>query len=125
MTYRGFLMQETSWVWTFDPQNGTLRSGISSGEINFIENKILIYMLFSWDDVVADAKENEEIAYNTRMISHPVIEKYIRNVNFRSTVRKELGESKFNSNYKGLALDLCLRIIFQIAILGCKKPPMN
>ncbi|GAA4948026.1 hypothetical protein GCM10023314_21670 [Algibacter agarivorans] len=118
-------MQETSWVWTFDPQNGTLRSGISSGEINFIENKILIYMLFSWDDVVADAKENEEIAYNTRMISQPVIEKYIRNVNFRSTVRKELGESKFNSNYKGLALDLCLRIIFQIAILGCKKPPMN
>lgn len=103
--YMGDLMQKTSWVWTFDPQNGALRSGISSGEINFIENEKLTNLLFGWNDVVADANENEEIAYNTRMVSQPVIEKYIRNVNFRNSVRKELGESKFNSDYKGLVLD--------------------
>lgn len=103
--YMGYLMQKTSWVWTFDPQNGALRSGISSGEINFIENKILINKLFSWDDVVADARENEKIAYNTRLVSQPVIEKYIRNVNFRNSVKKELGDSKFDSDYKGLVLD--------------------
>ena len=101
----GYLMQKTSWVWTFYPQNGALRSGFSSGEINFIENKKLTNLLFGWNDVVADANENEEIAYNTRMVSQPVIEKYIRNVNFRNSVRKELGESKFNSDYKGLVLD--------------------
>lgn len=103
--YMGYLMQKTSWVWTFDPQNGALRSGISSGEINYIENKKLTNMLFGWADVVSDAKENEEIAYNTRMVSQPVIEKYVRNVNFRNSVRKELGDSKFNSDYKGLVLD--------------------
>ena len=37
--------------------------------------------------------------------SKPVIEKYIRNVNYRSTERKELGKSKFPSDYKGLVLD--------------------
>ncbi|MFX0556153.1 hypothetical protein ACOCEA_05115 [Maribacter sp. CXY002] len=62
-------------------------------------------MLFGWDDVVANAKENQEISYNTRMVSQPVIEKYIRNVNFRGTVRKELGQSKINSDYQGLVLD--------------------
>ena len=28
------LLQNTSWNWTYDPQNGALRSGISSGDIN-------------------------------------------------------------------------------------------
>jgi hypothetical protein len=103
--YMRNLLQNTSWNWTFDPQNGALKSGISSGKINLIENENLTSMLFSWEDVVADAKENELRALNTRMESKTVIEKYVRNVNYRSSDRKELGKSKFSSDYKGLLLD--------------------
>ncbi|MEL4456455.1 hypothetical protein [Lutimonas vermicola] len=41
------LLQNTSWNWTFGPQNGALQSGKASGEINLIENATLTNMLFS------------------------------------------------------------------------------
>ncbi|MFC3880063.1 DUF6090 family protein [Algoriphagus namhaensis] len=99
------LLQNTSWTWTFDPQNGALQSGISSGEINLISDEILTNMLFSWKDLVADAREDELRALNTRMEAKSVIEKHVRNVDYRSTDRTELGSSKFTSDYMGLMLD--------------------
>ena len=103
--YMAQLLQNTSWNWTYDPQNGALRSGISSGDINLIKNEHLINALFGWRDVVVDAKENEERSLTTRLEAKSVIEKHVRNVDYRSTDRKELGQSKFKSDYKGLILD--------------------
>ena len=103
--YMRLLLQSTSWNWTFDPENGALQSGKSSGEMNFIENESLTNLLYRYSDVVADAQENEETALNTRLEADRVIERHIRNVDYRSTDRKELGQSKFNSDYKGLVLD--------------------
>ena len=103
--YMRLLLQNTSWNWTFDPQNGALESGKASGEINFIENEDLTNLLFSWRDVVADAQENEERALNTRLNGDKVLAKHIRNVDYRSTDRIVLGPSKFNSDYRGLVLD--------------------
>ena len=103
--YMRLLLQNTSWNWTFDPQNGALQSGKSSGEMNFIENETLKNLLYSYSDMVADAQENEQRALYTRLEADRVIERHIRNVDYRSTDRKELGQSKFTSDYKGLVLD--------------------
>ncbi len=98
------LLQNTSWIWTFDPLNGALRSGISSGDINLIKSEELKNLLFNWQDVVADAKENEIRALDLRLNS-PVITKHVRNTAYRSTDRTELGASKFNSDFIGLIND--------------------
>jgi hypothetical protein len=103
--YMRILLQNTSWNWTFDPQIGALQSGKSSGDLNFIEDKTLTNLLYSYSDMVADAQENEDRALSTRLEADRVIEKHVRNVDYRSTDRKELGESKFNSDYIGLVLD--------------------
>jgi hypothetical protein len=103
--YMRNLLQNTSWTWTFDPQNGALQSGISSGEINLIINEDLTNMLFSWKDLVADAREDELRSLDTRLAAKPVIEKYVRNVDYRSTDRTEMGKSKFSSDYRGLVQD--------------------
>ena len=103
--YMDQLIQNTSWSWTFDPQNGALRSGISSGDINYIKNDSLLNCLFSWQDVVLDAKENELWAYDARKNAQELLEKYIRYVEYRSTDRKEFHGSKFPSDYKGLLND--------------------
>ena len=98
------LLQNTSWIWTFDPLNGALRSGISSGDINLINNIRLKNLLFTWQDVVADAKENEDRALNIRINSTAILQ-HVRNVDYRSTERTEFGKSKFHSDYQGLIND--------------------
>lgn len=103
--YMALLLQNTSWNWTYDPQNGALRSGISSGDINLITNEKLINALFGWRDVVADAKENEDRSLFTRLEAKTVIEKHVRNVDYRSKDRTELGQSKFKSDYEALLRD--------------------
>ena len=45
------------YTWSFNPINGALRSGISSGEIHLINNDRLLELLFSWEDVVKDSEE--------------------------------------------------------------------
>jgi len=98
------LLQNTSWIWTFDPLNGALRSGISSGDINLIKNNRLKNLLFTWQDVVADAKENEDRALNLRLNSKAIYQ-HVRNVDYRGVERTELGKSKFDSDYEGLIND--------------------
>lgn len=99
------LLQNTSWLWTFDAQNGALRSGISSGNIHLIKNDTLINLLFSWQDVVADARENEDRSIDLRLESKPVIDRFVRSVDYRKFEHQDLGESKFTSDYKGLLND--------------------
>lgn len=99
------LLQNTSWLWTFDPQNGALRSGISSGHIHLIKNDSLVNLLFSWQDVVADAKENEDRNIDLRINSKSVLDRFIRSVDYRSVVHEDLAHSKFNSDYQALIND--------------------
>ena len=53
------LISNNSWLWTYDPLNGVLKSGISSGDIHLITNDSLKVLLFSWEDVVSDAREEQ------------------------------------------------------------------
>jgi hypothetical protein len=54
-----YWLQNSAFRWTFDPLNGALRSGISSGEIHLIKNDSLSNLLFGWSDFVSDYKEGE------------------------------------------------------------------
>lgn len=99
------LLQNTSWLWTFDAQNGALRSGMSSGDIHLIHNDSLVNLLFSWQDVVADARENEDRSIDLRLEGKPVIDRFVRSIDYRSLEHPDLGESKYPSDYLALLKD--------------------
>ncbi|GAA4280367.1 DUF6090 family protein [Gaetbulibacter aestuarii] len=99
------MFQNLSWKWTFDPLNGALRSGISSGDIHLIKNDLLVKLLFGWEDVVSDARENEDRCVAVVINSKPLLEKYIRNLDYRRVWKSELPPSQFDSDYIGLLND--------------------
>ena len=95
----------TGYLWTFDPQNGALRSGISSGDVHLIQNDTLINLLFSWQDVVADASENEERHINAWLDNDdPVMAPHVRRVDY-NTWFYDSSKSKFVSDYQALVVD--------------------
>lgn len=98
-------LQNASFRWTFNPINGALKTGISSGEIHLIQNDSLVNLLFGWQDFVADARENEERCVAAVIAARPIIEKYIRNLDFRRTYIVELRKSRFPSDYQSLFRD--------------------
>ncbi len=76
-------IQNSDTRWTFDPLNGALRSGISSGEIHLINNDSLSNLLFGWSDFVADFKEGELRTIDAVKNSKSVVEKHIRYVDYK------------------------------------------
>jgi hypothetical protein len=100
-----YWLQNSAFRWTFDPLNGALRSGISSGEIHLIKNDSLSNLLFGWSDFVSDYKEGEIRTVEAVKASKSVIEKHIRLVDYKNTYSPALGKSKFNSNYQSLFND--------------------
>jgi len=98
-------LQNSSYRWTFDPINGALRSGISSGQIHLIESDSLVAMLFGWQDVVADAKENEIRCIDAVIDAKFVIEKHVRALDYRYILFAELNTSRFQSDYTSLMRD--------------------
>ena len=100
-----YWLQNSAFRWTFDPLNGALRSGISSGEIHLIKNDSLSNLLFGWSDFVSDYKEGETRTVEAVKASKFVIEKHIRLVDYKNTYSPALGKSKFSSDYKSLFSD--------------------
>ena len=97
--------QNSSFRWTFNPLNGALRSGISSGEIHLIKNDTLANLLFGWQDFVSDAKEGEVRTIEALVDSKSITERYIRNIDYRKSHLPELGKSRFLSDYQSLFRD--------------------
>lgn len=48
---------------SFDPYQGTIKSIISSGNLNLIQNDSLRKLIVTWEDVLSDYKEEEKIAW--------------------------------------------------------------
>ena len=94
--------QNSSFRWTFNPLNGALRSGISSGEIHLINNDSLANLLFGWQDFVSDAKEGEVRTIAALIASKSITERYI---DYRNSYLPELGKSRFLSDYQSLFRD--------------------
>ena len=97
-------LQNLGWTWTFNPINGALRSGISSGEIHLIDNNRLIELLFSWEDVVRDSEEEAIRLRSYQENSIQFREKYIRTFDVW-TQNTPLISSNYPSDYKGLFKD--------------------
>ena len=100
-----YWLQNSDFRWTFDPLNGALRSGISSGEIHLIESDSLSNLLFGWSDFVADFKEGEIRTVDAVKKAKSIIEKHIRLVDFKNTWSPAIGKSKFTSDYQSLFSD--------------------
>jgi len=100
-----YYLQYSSTRWTFNPINGALRSAISSGDIHLIKNDSLVDLLFGWQDVVADSREEEERCIAAVIASEPIIEKHIRKVDYKSVLVPEIGKSSFSSDYQSLLRD--------------------
>ncbi len=92
--------------WSFDPINGALRSGISSGEIHLIDNDRLLDLLFSWEDVVNDSKEESLKQRAHQAESEPFLEKYIRLGDLWSLYYPDLVLSHYPSDLRGLYKDV-------------------
>ncbi|WP_370281141.1 DUF6090 family protein, partial [Robiginitalea marina] len=98
-------LSETIYLWTFDPQNGALRSGIASGDVHLIQNDTLVNLLFSWQDVVADAAENEERHINSWLDNaNRIMAPHVRKVDYE-TWFYDSSKSKFSSDYRALVGD--------------------
>jgi len=97
--------QNSSFRWTYNPLNGALRSGISSGEIHLIKNDTLSNLLFGWQDFVSDAKEGEVRTIEALIASKSITERHIRNIDYRNRYLTELGKSRFQSDYQSLFRD--------------------
>ena len=97
--------QNSSFRWTYNPLNGALRSGISSGEIHLIKNDKLANLLFGWQDFVSDAKEGEVRTIEALKASNSITERHIRNIDYRNSYLPELGKSRFLSDYQSLFRD--------------------
>ena len=100
-----YWLQNSSYRWTFDPLNGALRSGISSGEIHLIKNDSLSNLLFGWSDLITDFKEGETRTVAALKSSKSVLEKHIRLVDYKNTHLPVLGKSKYTSDYQSLFND--------------------
>lgn len=92
--------------YTFNPINGALKSGISSGHIHFIKNDVLKEKLFAWDDVVKDAQE-EELIYRSDFNNRvgPFLERYTQTADQIELYKEYIPKSKFKSNFFELLND--------------------
>jgi hypothetical protein len=97
---------DLSYTWTFNPSNGALRSAISSSQIHLLDNKHLIELLFSWEDVVKDSEEEAIRLRQYQYDSNSKLNKYIPASNLYHNSFPELVASNNPSNYKGLLKDL-------------------
>ncbi len=95
-----------SYTWTFNPSNGALRSAISSSQIHLLDNKHLIELLFSWEDVVKDSEEEAFRLRKYQYDSNSRLNNYIPASNLYLNDFPELVASNSPSNYKGLLNDV-------------------
>ena len=108
-------VKNLGYTWSFDPINGALRSGISSGEIHLIKNDRLLELLFSWEDVVKDSEEEYQKILNHQVSSFPLLQKYFRIGDVWKSYFPGLIQSNFSSNYAGLIKD----VLFEDYVTFC------
>ncbi len=101
------LLVVNSWLWTFDPINGVLKSSVSSGNIHLLKNDTLKVHLFAWNDRVFDAREEQ-----LRALKHyeewllPVVEKHIPSANIADAIfGYDVPESSFSGDYRPMLFD--------------------
>jgi hypothetical protein len=99
-------LKNLGYTWSFSAINGALRSGISSGDIHLVNNKLLIGLLFSWEDVVKDSEEESQKMRDYQSDASLLFETYIRVGNLWKSEFPGTQISKHPSDYSGLFKDV-------------------
>jgi len=116
------------WLWTFNPLNGGLASGVSSGDIHLLKNDELKNLLFSWEDLAADASEEEIRNSSLTLRDHDFNKKYGGTGTVAQFYIPSLPEAKYNTDYLGLISDhefenyVFLKLIFMYDLLAEFNP---
>lgn len=97
---------DLGYCWSFDPINGALRSGISSGEIHLIQNDRLLELLFSWEDVVKDSEEESLTQKDLQTKSLEFLQQYIRIGDLWRSDFPGSVPSHYSSDVRGLFKDM-------------------
>lgn len=100
------LISKNSWIWTYDPLNGVLKSGISSGDIHLLNDDSLKVLLFSWEDVVTDAREEQMralVQYQDHIL--PYLEDHASISNTIFLYRDQIPETSFEHDYSKMIFD--------------------
>lgn len=122
---------DLGWVWTFNPLNGGLSGGISSGDIHLIQNEELKNLLFSWEDLVADALEEESRFVDLTFHDHDFKKKFMGTGTVAKIYIPALPIAKFGTDYKGLIADrefenyVFLKLIFMYDLMKEFDPIRN
>jgi len=115
------LFRNIQYNYTFDPRNGGLRTAISSGDIHLITNDELLTLLFEWQDVVADLREDElnsrEFVKKNRFVIHD----YIPRLPFSKLENAELPNSIHPPKYMDLIMSKKLEDFCGFRISGIKE----
>ena len=106
------LLANLEWMWTFNPLNGGLVSGISSGDIHLLKNDELKNLLFSWEDLVADAREEEIRAVDLASRDHDFSKKFMGMGTTAKVYIPSMPIAKYSTDYKGLISDLSLKVMW-------------
>jgi len=115
------LFRDIQYNYTFDPRNGGLRTAISSGDIHLISNNELLTLLFEWQDVVTDLREDELNSREFVRKKRDVILDYIPRLSMSKLDNAELPNSIHPSNVMGLLMSKNLEDFCASRITGIKE----
>lgn len=101
------MLFEFGYNWTFDPTNGVLASSISSGDIHLLKNDSLKTLLFSWEGLVVDAREEQVKAITDYERIGKYQESHVMTADILQYNRDqyEVPESFYESDYNALLQD--------------------
>jgi type II secretory pathway pseudopilin PulG len=95
-------IKNLSYTWSFNPNNGALRSAISSSQIHLLENNRLIELLFSWEDVVKDSEEESKRLRNYQYDSFSKLTEFVRIADIWGSEFPVMGSTNSPSDHKAL-----------------------
>ena len=115
------LFRNIQYNYTFDPRNGGLRTAISSGDIHLIAHDELLTLLFEWQDVVADLREDELNSREFVKKNRSVIHDYIPRLPLSKLENSELPNSIHPPRYMDLLMSKRLEDFCGFRIAGIKE----
>ncbi len=100
------MITDLAYTWSFNSSNGSLRSGISSGEIHLINSNRLIELLFSWEDVVKDSYEEANQLRTHQYGAMHIYQDYFRIGDLWAGIFSGLDSRNYTPDFQGLFKDI-------------------
>ncbi|OEK06246.1 DUF6090 family protein [Roseivirga misakiensis] len=101
----------TKWIgylgnlWSYDAQNGVLKNVMSSGDIHLLKSDSLKNLMFGWEGLTNDLKEEQTRLNDDFVRVNTLLEKYIQIGDAIYYYRDRFPKSSFKSDFSGLLRD--------------------